>query len=821
MEKANDNAKNILQVTYTASDNRTVSGTSELTNLLNKLAQQVNEEAKSESKKLKYRFLDSYNEIEAILGAINYERKITNHNFKVDIYEDLECKDVSKGNKYTIRISNTSGVYIEIDLLYYEEKIKDFEFDATEYIANNLAKIVGSVNKKVRELAPIVAEYIACIMYTKKLYKFKYNKVGWDYYIDDENNGSWIFKYDQIYSNMPWVIGEYINIDELISKYESKSHKLEDQEHDRSKEWLEQYNKIYGGKFYRENELYLKGHLPKNLSDGLGAVDKYNSEKEQEWVIHTIKLLNNHEYDGMILGAGISGLVRQLLSYTKETNININIVGKPASGKSTLCHYLLSIFGNPEKIEGSFIDTDNSMEEIRAKRPVLPYVLDDRMLKIETESEKSRQKIVLMDIFREYEGKVKERLGKQYEETAGDRIYGPIISSSVTGMMDYANKSVDIGQYRRLIEFNIGDASDKILFKDSSEASKTEEIAYKNYGFGITIIIDYMIYILNNTFTDEEKSRISNEATLYMEEFEKIKNDIEDRLKAREENEKNEKNNKVKGLTSSASRFALIVFSYQILRKSLLYYTYKNIQLLIDDKYGVEVDRKETLREDKSKETKTKEEIEEEIEEAKRDKIIDKYIGVPFTKLIQSNDIIKDHSDEIINILIDNLVDKMKGIKNAPGEQVNKIYDYIIKHTEQFKRQSGIEPEKEEFNKMYNSKGKYLGAYYVNDDTNEMTLYTPKDFYIEQFLFMEAIPEPETITEYVEYIFDNGKTGASKAKEYGKKYKTNNKYKDLSDGKRNQKDIELVIDDKKTIKKKDFRKIILKYTKIIEEDDKE
>ena len=67
---------------------------------------------------------------------------------------------------------------------------------------------------------------------------------------------------------------------------------------------------------------------------------------------------------------------------------------------------------------------------------------------------------------------------------------------------------------------------------------------------------------------------------------------------------------------------------------------------------------------------------------------------------------------------MDNLFVKMLEIEKAPEQQVNKIYDYILQHTEQFKKQSGIEPEKEEFNKMYNSKGKYLGAYTIIDDTN-------------------------------------------------------------------------------------------------------
>lgn len=723
---------------------------------INSLVSEINDKAEKEKSKPQYRFMQTYDAHEAIKEAHKLEKIIVEHNFKVDIYEDLECKDVSKSTKYTIRISNTSGVYVEIDLLYYEEKIKDFEFDATEYITNNIAKIVGSVNKQVRELAPMITEYIACVMYTKKLYKLKYNKVGWDYYIDDENNGSWIFKYDQIYSDNK----------ALFNLKEEKS---------------------------VTDLLHLKGHLSKSISDGLGVAEKNNLEKEFEWVNHTIKLMNSHVFDCLILGAGISGLVRQLLPYTKETNININIVGNPASGKSTICHYLLSIYGNPERIEGSFIDTDNSIEEIRAKRPILPYVMDDRMLKIETESEKNKQKIILMDLFREYEGKVKERLGKQYEETSGDRIYGPIISSSVDSMMKYVKKSRDIGQYRRFMEFDIHNTSNKLLFKDAAEATETERIAYKNYGYGITIIIDYMMRVLNNTLDNNVGNKILSEATTFINRFEALKDYIEFELNKKEKNS----NDKVKGLAASANRFTLIILSYQILREALLFYNYEFVMSNIE-----------------------KDDIDNTDKFIKMFAIGDK--GLTFSEFEKNSNIIQDYSKEILKILMDNLFVKMLEIEKAPEQQVNKIYDYILQHTEQFKKQSGIEPEKEEFNKMYNSKGKYLGAYTIIDDTNEMILYTPKDFYIEQFLFMEIIPEPETITEYVKYIFDNNMTGVSKAKEYGEReYKTNNNYKDLSDGKRNQKDVEFVIDGKKTIKKKEFKKITLKYTVKNKEDDKE
>ena len=221
----------------------------------------------------------------------------------------------------------------------------------------------------------------------------------------------------------------------------------------------------------------------------------------------------------MFLGAGISGLLRQLLPFTKETNININIKGEPATGKSTIGHYILAIFGNPEMLEGSFSDTENAVETKRTQRPVLPYILDDRMLSMADQSEKMQKQKILLDVFREYEGKSKERLGKQYKDDSGNRTYGPVISSSVKSMMELLLQSEDLGQFRRFMEFDIGSKKSQLLFSDAEEAKKTEELAYKNYGYGVGIIVDYMLALLNGELetvndyydadADEEDKRLT------------------------------------------------------------------------------------------------------------------------------------------------------------------------------------------------------------------------------------------------------------------------------------------------------------------------
>lgn len=386
------------------------------------------------------------------------EKKLQKYKYRVKVCEKLECTNVTEESRYYIRISKDNGIYVDIDLLKYEEDIKDFTFNEQDFIENKICRIEGSNSKTTKNIAKHVTDYLAHVIYFREFYTLIYNKIGWDYY--DWDRAGWIFKYDKIYSNVGLLRGEAR--DNCAEGLECKKEIL-DLIQRVGEESDAHLNKIYWPTVEWENT---EEELSQEKKTAL-INERYG--EEFEWVSFTRKLINTHPYDALILGAGISGLIRQLLPYTKENNININIVGAPASGKSTICHYLLGIFGKPEKLEGSFTDTANSMEQIRIKRPILPYVLDERMLRIEGESEKAKAHTILMDIFREYEGKVKERLGKQYEETAGERTYGPIISSSVKSMMDYVFETDDLGQYRRFMEFDVGTAKSATLFKDDKE----------------------------------------------------------------------------------------------------------------------------------------------------------------------------------------------------------------------------------------------------------------------------------------------------------------------------------------------------------------
>lgn len=480
-----------------------------------KIIEELNEsaiEAREESKKVrmspKYSagFYDKKSYISIYPHLAKAKIEVEDMGYTVEVLEDTEYFNVTTGSRFCVRISYINETYVEFDLNSYKENLLDYDFDAVCYIEGLLQKIVGDSSSETYESARKIVNYLAYAIYYPEAYIRTYTKIGWDYLYNQL-----VFKYDTIYSK-----------GDIYSKIEGK--------------------------------------CVDEISDSL-VMYSTSDNSGYTWTKHTVDLMNYSVTDSLLFGASVSGVIRQLLPYTKETNININIVGERASGKSTICHYLLSTFGNPAKLEGSFTDTTNKMEEIRGSRPVLPYIIDERMLRIEEESEKNKRKSIIMDIFREYEGKVKERVGKQYKTLSGARTCGPIISSSVKSMMDEIYDYTDIGQFRRFIELSV---TPKDLFADKEMAEETETIANSIYSVGVHILINYIMKF------DDIEMELHNR-------FREINNIIVQKMK--------EKNNS--SIEASSQRFALIVLSYQLLKESLLeskFEDYDGEELEIEDK---------------------------------------------------------------------------------------------------------------------------------------------------------------------------------------------------------------------------------------------
>lgn len=645
-------------IRYANSDGveKIISGALAMSELFGDIAKEVRQNTDNEIKKPKYRFLTEQNVDMPNMGIIErldeLNDELAQQDIAVEIIENIDCKDVTSEERYIIRIVTQNHIFVDLSLLEYREMLLDFDFNAEEYIEGYIQRIFGCSNKKTKKLSELIVDYLSYIIYFKKLYILTYRKIGWDRY--DWDGLTRIFKYDKI-----------ICKDNMI-----------------------------------------KGRAVPRYADGLEICND-NSEdnrKRTEFILFTKQLLNNHKHDALILGAGISGILRDCLSPNKETNINMNICGEPASGKSTIGHFLLSFFGDIQKLEGASIDTDNAMEEIRARRSVLPYVLDERMLKVYGQSDKEKKKTILLEIFREYEGKVKERLGKQYEEFSGDRIKGPIISSSVESVFNYARSEVDLGQYRRFIEFNIGKAEDEILF-NKKEAEKADKMASTHYGYGVRIIVDYMIELL------------SHDDNIFEKRFDRLNELINGILADRQESEK------LSGMKSSSQRFALILLSYQTLREALLYDLYNMAKTLNSDtdSYIINFENKDEVQ------------------------ALDKLINISdmydsFEKFIESDTIIKDYSIEIVDILVDNLVNKLHN-KNLTEKPKNKLLDYITTYKDDFfwceKPGDGWE----------GGEDKYIGRVVKKGDTLEVNFVAT--YHLERLMFKQEIPTPDIIREYI------------------------------------------------------------------------
>lgn len=594
------------------------------------------------------------------------EKKIDEAGLIVEVVENLDATDVSKESKFNIIISNKDGCFVKIDLFKYREDMLTYGTSEESIIEDALMQINGVSTHDLKKLYSVIAEYLSYLCYFKEFQVKEFKDIGWSTY-----DGEPIFKYNVIYSINKTGKKEYLdeeNINMYLFDRKIISRNIDD----------EYENLIPKFDFRKEKVLHVYNWLL-----GLISVWEHNASLVEEGKA-------NRPYNSLILSAACTGLIRPLVSKTKESNININIVGERASGKSTICHFAMSLFGNPEVLEGSFSDSEEAAEIIRAKRPVMPYILDERMLRIEGESDHNKHRKILMSIFREYEGKVKERMAGTGKELSGKRTYSPIISSSVESMMDMLILNErDLGQYRRFIELEI---KPEDLFESGEMAQKIEKLALEEYGYGIELIVKYILELGKDNLNDLH---------------EQVLDFVNKKLEERECTEKNKGNANITGLKSSALRFSLIITTLVVVERAFKAFFVDN-----------EAELRGYLPQDNSLNN-----ILASIKdpESAGYSILNNFYGV-------------------LNILIDNLVDKMNRV-NLKIEAYSNAMKFIAKHKKLFaKNPEGLK----------NNPLNYLG-YMIEDNEIEIG-FKYKKGYEWIICWGDLNKTDEDILKYVEKV---------------------------------------------------------------------
>ena len=637
---------------------------------LNQLVDRLNGKLSDETPG--FRLYDDVDTSEAdadTIGIVNTTYQfLKGHNYQVDVIEDLDIKNVTSEDRYKILIKNiNNNIEFKFSLIKFRESLLDYEFEPDVFIINILQRIEGAKgNEELNTIKESILHLLSYVIHYKELFKYEYETIGWDRASFDGKTR--IFKYDNIISNSVEIKGDI----------------------------KEKYKDLYSH----------------SIAD----------DAENRWKGFTIGLMNNHVYDSMIFAISISGLIRQILTFTKESNLNINIKGAPGSGKSSITNYALSFWGAPNLLQGASIDTENAADRIRAERPVLPYILDERMLRFFSESDKKQRTELLLEVFREYEGREKERLGKQYESTKGVRIYGPIISSSVDSMLDMLREIKDIGQYRRFIEFDIKSAKEQHLF-NSEEATKAEEISNGCYGFGIKYVIRYMLLMF------EVDDRI------FENEFQELTARFRDVLT------EEQKMHNITDMASSSMRFALVILSYRVLRRSFIYdrfYTSEGKSCLTSGKYSTNKEYIDSVINANPCEERT---------------IAIKSIIEAFNSYIEDdgNNILIDQEAEIERILIENLLIKLIGLTVS---NKRNLHGYISKL---LSSQSTI--INTDFETWKNERVEYLC---VKKTNKEYELFFEEAYHFEKLLLKHDVPDFEDIAARL----DNGDSIDDINKEY-------------------------------------------------------
>lgn len=374
------------------------------------------------------------------------------YGIQVRLIEKIDVKDTSL-KKFYIRLTDKNGNYIELDLLDYQKKIYDFTEDEEETLKNKIVDLKGVYDGNTMKAASDIAKYISLALKYKEYFWYQYDRLGWDdIYIDNVCHK--IFKYNTIYSRNDLKIQGFCD---------------------------------------RDWSSYLEPHGPS--SEKVPNTEENEWFNKYVWYIGMHMIFKDRPIPDILLSVGASGVIRDLLTPNKETNLNVNIVAPAASGKSTLENVILSFYGRPDYLMGTFSDTDSAVDEIRGIRNVIPYVVDDRMLKVQTNGDTKKAYTLLMDIFREYNGKEKSRIGASNSTSLSAS--GAVISSTTQSILKVINEQYegyDYGQSRRFIEFEL---QPEDMFESAVVAETSNNLAHVCYGYGVQQMIETILLLDN------------------------------------------------------------------------------------------------------------------------------------------------------------------------------------------------------------------------------------------------------------------------------------------------------------------------------------
>lgn len=592
---------------------------------------------------------------------------ITDRKIYIEFIENIDVKNVIKEDRCYIHLENNDGSFVDIPYRDYRKKvINEEEHIYMEEIINRLFGVISVEENK--EFTKSVCEYIA--KYSTNLYNYikKFEEIGWDIYY-----GKNIFKYDRIYP------------DNLSGVFDSRC-------------------------CHEEAYAFYPADITDSIVNEFKTVGAgYGTDNILEYQLKELlaNVMNSTIENRIIISAAFTGVFRKWLN-DKDNNININVWGESASGKTTITRYAISLFGNPEELEGSFSDGEEAVEVLRANRVFLPYVVDDRLLRSIDKSEQAQAKELLLSIFREYDSRVKERAGGKNAQFSGKRIYGPILSSSVKGifgMIGKLNNLKDLGQYRRLIELEF--TRDKAFATENWDKTGTvskqdflDDIkTATNSAYGHT----FKMFIQDLTSKYIEPGKLIEDVKYKYDENRSIVRDVITQISKDTEND----------YISSVDRFALILTSYDYL-SDFLY------------EFGSEDDKEEALVYDKMK-----------------------IIELLMSNLIEKmNQKAKDTNEVIeVNTIVNETTVAIKTVPIVkPEDYLTKILIFFKTYKKYFKTKE-VERHltKEEFYKE-------LGWYEEYDNT--LTLYFRPHMSIELMMIYaeEILKKPLTEKEINDYI---------------------------------------------------------------------
>ena len=255
-------------------------------------------------------------------------------------------------------------------------------------------------------------------------------------------------------------------------------------EYTTNRHWVVGWKEISGDDCYFGNRVVFNSNPIRILESEFDNPDIVNMSRSgtlNGWIEAVHMFIAPLPIPSIVIAAAFAGILRQRYkSLTKDTLEVISLIGESSIGKTTIVRAATTVFTSETEYLGYSATLSSRIKRLTARNPIVASIDDIMQMGELVDLREGNKKAAKLReiIFSLASGTGKDRLGRYGTLNRIETFDSTILVTSVESLLDKTGE--DVGQYSRIIEFNLNNDD---LAPDAETSRRMVSMMEENHGW--------------------------------------------------------------------------------------------------------------------------------------------------------------------------------------------------------------------------------------------------------------------------------------------------------------------------------------------------